>query len=95
MGHEIRTLSLGIRRIHEEITEVGTEAEFKAFRERWCAPWDRTLTKLNDNPILKAWVIRRWEELKPRILVQRELAIQAWKCAAEWEGDLRLLSGLD
>jgi len=95
MGREIRTLLWGIRQIHKEIAEVGTKDQFKAFRERWCAPWDRTFTKLNDNPLLKAWVIHRWEELKPRILVQRKLAMEAWKCAVDWEGDLTLLSGLD
>jgi len=83
MGHEIVTLSRGNRKIHEELTKVRTRAQFKAFRERWCAPWDRTLAKLNDNPILKAWVIHRWEELKPRILVQWELASIAWKCAGD------------
>jgi len=95
MGHEIRTLSRGIRQIHKEIVEVGTTDQFKAFRERWCAPWNRTLARLNNNPLLKAWVIHHWEELNPRILVQQKLANEAWDCAADWEGDLGLLPRLD
>jgi hypothetical protein len=95
MGHEIITLSRGIRQIHEEIKRVGTQPEFKAFRVRWCKPWDRTLESIANNPLLKAWVIHRWEDLKPRILVQRSLAMEAWKCAARLEGDLAFLSSLD
>jgi hypothetical protein len=95
MGHEFVTLSRANLQIHEEIMEVETVAEFEAFRKRWCTPWDRTLSNLNDNPLLKAWVIRRWEEMKPRILLQWQLARIAWKSAADRESDLQFLSALD
>jgi hypothetical protein len=95
MGHEIVTLSRGVQQIREELRNVGTPAQFEAFRKRWCKPWDRTIETLNNNPLLKGWVIRHWDDLMPRILVQRELAGVAWKCAADSEGDLQFLSALD